>query len=48
MIRKAGIDATPARLFPEYAPDYTATFFSDPDGIRVEVINLPSGAPGPP
>lgn len=35
----AGIAATPARLYPEYAEDYTATFFSDPDGIRLEVTN---------
>ncbi|MEO6852376.1 MAG: VOC family protein [Rhodoferax sp.] len=35
----AGLDATPARLYPEYAPDYWATFFADPDGIRLEVTN---------
>ena len=34
-----GIAATPARRYPEYAPDYFATFFSDPDGIRLEVTN---------
>ena len=38
-LRAAGIDATDAQLYPEYAPDYTATFFSDPDGIRLEVTN---------
>ena len=32
-----GVAASPARLYPEYAPDYSATFFSDPDGIRLEV-----------
>jgi len=26
-------------LYPKYAPDYWATFFSDPDGIRLEVTN---------
>src|SRR5262249_61151980 len=25
----AGIDATPPRRYPEYAPDYYATFFTD-------------------
>jgi glyoxylase I family protein len=34
-----GIKATPAKLYPEYAPDYSATHFSDPDGIRLEVTN---------
>jgi len=27
------------RLYPEYAPDYWATFFTDPDGLRLEVTN---------
>lgn len=38
-LRRAGIDASEARLHPEYAPDYWATFFSDPDGIRLELTN---------
>jgi catechol 2,3-dioxygenase-like lactoylglutathione lyase family enzyme len=38
-LRQAGIDATEARLHPDYAPDYWATFFTDPDGIRLEVTN---------
>ena len=38
-LRAAGIDASDARLYPEYAADYTATFFEDPDGIRLEVTN---------
>jgi len=38
-LRAAGIAASEARLYPEYAPDYVATFFSDPDGIRLEVTN---------
>jgi catechol 2,3-dioxygenase-like lactoylglutathione lyase family enzyme len=36
-LRKLGIDATEAKVYPEYAPDYAATFFEDPDGIRLEV-----------
>jgi glyoxylase I family protein len=38
-LRSAGIDASEAKNYPEYAPDYWATFFSDPDGIRLEVTN---------
>ena len=38
-LRAAGIDASEAALYPEYAPDYWATFFTDPDGIRLEVTN---------
>jgi glyoxylase I family protein len=38
-LRAAGIDATEPTLYPDYAPDYWATFFTDPDGIRLEVTN---------
>ena len=38
-LRAAGIPATEPRLYPEYAPDYTATFLTDPDGIRLEITN---------
>lgn len=33
-----GIAVTPPRIYPEYSPDYYATFFQDPDGIRLEVV----------
>ncbi len=33
-----GIDASAPETYPEYADDYYATFFSDPDGIRLEVV----------
>jgi glyoxylase I family protein len=36
----AGIDATPPRQYPEYAPDYYATFFTDLDGVRLEITNF--------
>jgi hypothetical protein len=36
----SGIAASLPRLYPEYAPDYYATFFSDPDGLRLEVTNF--------
>jgi glyoxylase I family protein len=35
-----GLAASPPRLFPEYAEDYYATFFADPDGLRLEVTNF--------
>lgn len=35
----AGIAASEAKNYPEYAPDYWATYFSDPDGTRLEVTN---------
>jgi catechol 2,3-dioxygenase-like lactoylglutathione lyase family enzyme len=41
-LRAAGIDASEPQLYPEYAPDYYATFFADPDGIRLEVVALRS------
>jgi glyoxylase I family protein len=38
-LQSLGIAASDARRYPEYAPDYMATFFSDPDGLRLEVTN---------
>lgn len=38
-LQKAGIEASEAKLYPEYAPDYWATYFTDPDGIRLEITN---------
>ncbi len=38
-LRSLGVDASEAKHYPEYAPDYWATFFADPDGIRLEVTN---------
>lgn len=35
-----GIEITAPRLYPEYAPDYHAFFFSDPDGARLEITNF--------
>lgn len=33
-----GVAATPPRVYPEYNPEYYATFFEDPDGIRLEIV----------
>lgn len=38
ILQSIGIDATESRVYPEYNPDYYATFFEDPDGIRHEVV----------
>ena len=39
-LRAAGVDATEPRYYPEYDPDYYATFFPDPDGLRLEITNF--------
>jgi len=36
---RRGIEASEPRLYPEYHEDYYATFFEDPDGIRLELVN---------
>lgn len=38
-LRAAGIDASAARLYPDYAEDYVASYFTDPDGVRLELTN---------
>lgn len=38
-LRSLGVDASEAKNYPEYASDYWATYFADPDGIRLEVTN---------
>jgi len=38
-LREHGIVASPPRAYPEYHDDYYATFFDDPDGLRLEVVN---------
>lgn len=39
-LRAAGVEIMEPRYYPEYAPDYYATFFDDPDGLRLEVTNF--------
>jgi catechol 2,3-dioxygenase-like lactoylglutathione lyase family enzyme len=36
----AGVAATPPRYYPEYDADYYATFFTGPDGVRLEITNF--------
>jgi len=38
-LRAAGIEASEPQLHAQYAPDYWATYFSDPDGLRLEITN---------
>lgn len=38
-LRQLGVSASEPRLYAQYAPDYWATFFTDPDGVRLEVTN---------
>ncbi len=38
-LTELGIDVTHPLLYPQYKPDYYATFFADPDGIRFEIVN---------
>jgi glyoxylase I family protein len=37
-LRALGVDATEPAVYPEYSPDYYATFFADPDGVRLEIV----------
>src|SRR5258708_6084710 len=39
-LRACGITVDPARLYPDYAPDYYALFVDDPDGMRLEITNF--------
>jgi glyoxylase I family protein len=36
--RALRVDSSEPRHYPEYSPDYYATFFRDPDGIRHEIV----------
>jgi glyoxylase I family protein len=40
VLDRLGIAIDGPRLCPEYAPDYYAVFFNDPDGIRLEIMNF--------
>src|SRR5262245_39855536 len=34
-----GVAASEPKLYADYRPDYYATFFEDPDGVRLEVVS---------
>ncbi len=37
-LREIGVETTEPKRYPEYNSDYYATFFTDPDGIRLELV----------
>ena len=39
-LRNAEVAASDPRFYPEYAADYYAIFFNDPDGVRLEITNF--------
>lgn len=38
-LTEAGVATSEPKLYAEYAPDYFAFFFSDPDGLRLEITH---------
>jgi catechol 2,3-dioxygenase-like lactoylglutathione lyase family enzyme len=38
-LKSLGISITEPRFYPEYTPDYYAIYFSDPDGVRLEIVS---------
>ena len=38
-LTRRDITASVAKFYPEYAPDYWATCFTDPEGTRLELTN---------
>ena len=40
MLRDNQIDVSEPRYYAEYSKDYYAVFFSDPDGVRLEINNF--------
>ena len=37
-LTELGVQCTEPASYPEYHPEYYATFFEDPDGIRLEIV----------
>ena len=38
-LKEQNISVSDPKRYPEYAPDYVAVFFRDPDGLRLEITN---------
>ncbi len=38
-LKEQNISVSEPKRYSEYAPDYFAVFFSDPDGVRLEITN---------
>jgi catechol-2,3-dioxygenase len=43
LLTKAGMSVSAPALYTEYADDYYAVFFEDPDGLRLELVARRSG-----
>lgn len=39
-LQHLGVAASAPQIYAEYSPDYVATFFADPDGLRLEITNF--------
>jgi glyoxylase I family protein len=39
LLAKSGVTVSEPKLYSEYAPDYVAFSFSDPDNLRLEITN---------
>jgi len=39
-LQQAGIEASEPKYYTQYSDEYYATFFSDPDGVLLEVMNF--------
>lgn len=39
LLTEQNIVVSEPKRYPEYAPDYFAVFFADPDGVRLEITN---------
>ena len=39
-LARLGVACTDPDYYPQYAPDYYALFFDDPDGVRLEITNF--------
>lgn len=39
LLRAQHIRVSEPKYYPEYAPDYIAVYFSDPDGLQLEITN---------
>ena len=42
ILSNLGLSPTEPKLIPEYHSEYYATYFEDPDGIRLEIVNRTS------
>jgi glyoxylase I family protein len=41
LVERGATILDPPREYPEYVPGYYAVFFTDPDGIKLELVHIP-------